>query len=155
MFMCAPSELADINTILQLLPHLCQHPDHLSRLHPISTALSTVSPEEVEVRTPCPSHAPKRRNCKALGQVAWGARTSVAHHLVQHSQSNVVEDDHWGDCIPVHSNVVVHCLAAKWSLLPLCLQRIPFMLHCGTSFPYPKISNYAYWLCHIGEIWGR
>jgi hypothetical protein len=96
-----------------------EYPVQLSRPRPLSAVLTAVSPVEVDVQTPCPSPTPKRRNCKALGRVTWGPRTSVAHHSVQHGQSNVVEDGGWGDRVRVHSNVVGHRLAAKWSRVPL------------------------------------
>jgi hypothetical protein len=83
----APCDTADIT----LVP---ADPNQLSRLRPLSAVLTVVSPVEVEVQTPCPSHTPKRRNRKALGRVTWGVRTSMAHHSVQHNQSNVVEDAH-------------------------------------------------------------
>jgi hypothetical protein len=81
---------------LVLATPVSAYSDELSRQRPLSAALTAVSLVEVEVRTPCPPHTLKRRNSKALGLVTWGARTSVAHHSVQHSQSNVVEDGRWG-----------------------------------------------------------
>jgi hypothetical protein len=95
------------------------YPDQLNRQRPLFAALTAVSLVEMEVRTPCPSHTPKRRNRKALGRVTWGARTLVAHNSVQHVQSNVVKDGRWCDRIRVHSNVVRHRLAAKWNRVPL------------------------------------